>query len=123
MANQPSIGTFLGGAVMFSLGMYLLLSSIHVNVGWGGHLYQMGNVGVTSGMLLIPFFIGVVMVFFNAKNYVGWLMMVGAVVLIIVGVIMNINFNFRSMNLFQLLLIFVLSAGGAGLLLKSAFGK
>ena len=38
MANQPSIGTFLGGAVMFSLGMYLLLSSIHVNVGWGGHL-------------------------------------------------------------------------------------
>ncbi len=89
----------------------------------GGHLYQMGNVGVTSGMLLIPFFIGVVMVFFNAKNYVGWLMMVGAVVLIIVGVIMNINFNFRSMNLFQLLLIFVLSAGGAGLLLKAAFGK
>ena len=123
MANQPSIGTFLGGAVMFSLGMYLLLSSIHVNVGWGGHLYQMGNVGVTSGMLLIPFFIGVVMVFFNAKNYVGWLMMVGAVALIVIGVIMNINFNFRSMNLFQLLLIFVLSAGGAGLLLKSALGR
>ena len=67
--------------------------------------------------------IGVVMVFFNAKNYVGWLMMVGAVVCIVIGVIMNINFNFRSMNLFQLLLIFVLSAGGAGLLLKSAFGK
>ena len=122
-AGGTSGGTtrFVLGIALFVAGIYLLLKNIYVqnNVGFGNAMYALGGFSVTSGMLLIPFVIGVSMLFFNYKNIIGWVLAVGAIGLIIVGVITSIHFTLAGITAFDILIILVIIAGGLGLFLSS----
>jgi membrane-bound ClpP family serine protease len=85
----------------------------------GYRLYSFGGIGINSGMVMIPFILGVGIVFYNSKNPVGWVLSVGALVALIFGVIASIQFKFRPMSAFDLITILVLSMGGLGLFLRS----
>ena len=113
--------SFLVGLVMMCGGFYLLLSSIVVRAqfGIGYHLYSLGGFGITSGMVMIPFLFGVGMIFYNSRNLFGWLLAVGSLTALIFGVIASVNFSFRHMSAFDLIVILVLSFGGLGLFLRS----
>ena len=119
------IGTFFTGFLMMCAGFYMLLQSIIVtqNFGWASGLYHVPMFGnsmpVTGGMILIPLMAGVGMIFFNARNLVGWALAVGSLGALIAGVISNLQFTIRGMNLFELLVILVLCVGGTGLFLRS----
>jgi hypothetical protein len=119
--TSGGIGRFFLGIAMFVAGMYLLLKSIYVqhSFGFGNAFYHVGGFSITSGMLLIPFIIGVGLLFFNYKNILGWLLSLGALVALIVGVITNIQFTLAGMSAFDILVILVLIAGGLGLFLSS----
>jgi uncharacterized protein len=113
-----SSSRFLSGLAMF--GMYWFLNSIEVSNSFSfGYRFQYGQVGIPAGFLLISFIVGVGMLFFSSKNYIGWLLAGGSIVFLVAGVIMNLNFHLRSMNAFQLLLMLILVAGGAGLTLAA----
>ncbi len=114
-------GKFFIGLIMLCGGVYLLLSSInvHTHYGFGARLYSIGNYGVTSGMIMIPFMFGVGMLFYNAKNPLSWLLTGGSLVALVFGVISSIQFTFQSMDAFDLIVILVLAVGGLGLLLAS----
>ncbi|MCS6824035.1 MAG: hypothetical protein NZ529_07035 [Cytophagaceae bacterium] len=114
-------GKFFLGLVMIMGGGYLLLNSIQVTNGFhfGYPLYTFGAYSLTSGMVLIPFMIGVGLIFFNYKNILGWLLAGGSLVALIFGVISSIHFSMRHMSLFELLVILVLLVGGIGLFLAS----
>jgi hypothetical protein len=118
-------GSFIIGLVMMGSGFYLLLRSIDVSNSFslGTSLYQMPMMGytasITGGMLLIPFIFGIGMIFYNAKNLVGWILAVGAVSAMIIGVLAGLRFSLHSMSLFDLLIILVLAIGGLGLFLSS----
>ncbi len=113
--------SFLIGLAMMIAGFYMLLSSIVINTsfGFGMRLYGVGGLGITSGMLMIPFIFGVVFIFYNGKNYIGWLLCVGSLIALIVGVLASAQFRLASMTSFDLLLILILSFGGLGLFLRS----
>lgn len=110
---------FILGLVMTVAGTYLLLNSIHVNFHLSSRIYGYQGFNVTSGMILIPFMIGVGMLFFNARNIIGWVVTFGSLGILIIGVISNTQFNLRSMTAFELILILVLMVGGLGLFLSS----
>ena len=116
-------GTFLFpvGIIMMCGGFYLLLSSIVIRAQWGlGYsLYNFGGFGITSGMVMIPFLFGVGIVFYDSRNKLGWVLAIGSLVALIFGVIASVNFSFRSMSAFDLIVILVLAFGGIGLVLKS----
>ncbi len=118
-------GSFIIGFLMMSCGFYLLMHSIHVSDSFtfGSSLYQLPMFGysasVTGGMLLIPFVFGIGMIFYNARNLIGWALAVGAVSAIVVGVLAGLRFTLQHMTLFDLLTILVLSVGGLGLFLGS----
>ena len=114
-------GKFLLGLIMMCGGFYLLLSGIVVssNFGLGTRLFGTGGFGITSGMILIPLAIGVGMVFYNAKNYLGWLLAIGSLAALIMGVIASVSMNLRTMSAFELISILVLAIGGLGLFLAS----
>jgi hypothetical protein len=118
--TDGGIGEFLLGLGMFVAGGYLLLSRIqvHSGFGWGSALFSVGGQGVPSGMVLVPFMLGVVVVFYNARNPIGWLLAAGSVVALVVGVIANVEIRLARMSLFDLLTILVLALGGLGLLLR-----
>ena len=119
--SQGGEWQFLIGIVMMIAGFYLLFNSITIDsrFGLGMRLYGVGGLGITSGMLMIPFIAGVVFIFYNAKNPIGWLLSIGSLVALIVGVLANSQFSFRGMSAFDLIVILVLSFGGLGLFLCS----
>lgn len=113
--------TFWLGIIMMIGGFYLLLNSIVIRANWGfGHsLYSLGGFGITSGMILIPFLFGVGFVFYDSRSMLGWVLAVGSILALIFGVIASVNFSFRNMSAFDLIVILVLSFGGVGVTLKS----
>ena len=115
------LGRFFLGLAMMIAGGYLLLASIRVYnfFSMGYCLYSFGAFRLTAGMTMLPLAIGIGMVFYNARNWLGWLLLLGSLLAIVVGVIASIQFSLRSMSLFDLLVILVLFLGGAGLFLSS----
>jgi hypothetical protein len=111
---------FIGGACLMVIGLYLILKNINVYSGFAfNRTLQFGNTSFTSGLLLFPFVIGIVMLFYNSKNIIGWLLSLGSVALLIVGVIASIQFTFAGSNAFDILLILLIFGAGVGLLLSS----
>jgi len=115
------IMTFLAGLVMTCGGLYLLFNAIvlRANLGFGHRMYSFGGIGITSGMIMIPFLFGVAMIFYNGRSSLGWLLAVGSAVALVFGVLSTASFTLRSMSAFDLMLILVLAFGGIGLLLRS----
>jgi len=123
--TDGGVGQFFIGFIMMCGGFYMLLNSIHVSshFGMGTRMYGASmfgsNFNITSGMIMFPFMFGVGMVFYNAKNWIGWLLLVGSLTALIFGVISSIQFSFRHMTAFDLIMIIVLGVGGLGLFLRS----
>ena len=119
--SQGGEWQFMIGIIMMIAGFYLLFNSIVIDsrFGMGMRLYGVGGFGITSGMLMIPFIAGVVFIFYSAKNPIGWLLSIGSLVALIVGVLANSQFSFRGMSAFDLIVILVLAFGGLGLFLRS----
>lgn len=114
-------GQFFLGLLMMCGGFYLLLNQIVVtsSFGFGTLLFGGAGFGLTSGMVLLPLMIGLVMVFYNAHNFWGWLVLIGSFAALIAGVIGSVHLNLRTMSAFDLLLVLVLALGGLGLFLRS----
>jgi len=114
-------GSFLLGFVMICAGGYMLLNGIIVRpqFGMGMVAFRLGGLPVTSGMILVPFMFGVGMIFYNARNYIGWGLASASLIGLVFGVIANINLQMVRMSAFDLLVILVLLVGGIGLFLRS----
>ncbi len=118
-------GRFFLGFIMMCAGFYMLLNAMHVRSGFhlGMGIYRLGimgsNINITSGMILIPFIFGIGIVFYNAKNFIGWGLVLGSLGSLIFGVISSIRVSFASMTAFDLIVILVLAFGGTGLFLSS----
>jgi hypothetical protein len=125
--TNGGIGRYLIGLALMCVGGYLFLSKVMVSTGafsrgfgMGTNLYSMGGgFAVTGGMILIPFFIGIFMVFWNSKNIFGWLLSGLSVLALIAGIIVNIRMTIMPMSAFDILVIIVLMAGGAGMFFSS----
>ncbi len=119
--TEGGIWRFFAGLAMMIVGGYLFFDSIRVESGyrWGMALYDVGGFALTGGMILIPLVAGIVILFYSARNPAGWLLAVGSLLALVFGVIRSIQFVFRSMSLFSLLIILVLLFGGIGLFLSS----
>ena len=117
-------GNFFIGIVMMIAVGYLLLRGIMVRpqFGVGNAMYSIVGFPVTTGLVLVPFAFGVGMIFYNSRNWIGWLLAGGSVVALVVGVIASINFTLVRMSAFDLLVIIILLVGGISLFLRSLRG-
>ncbi|MFK7888678.1 MAG: hypothetical protein AB8G16_17615 [Gammaproteobacteria bacterium] len=119
--SDGGTGSFLIGLAMMIGGGYLLLNGIVVrpNFGLGARVFGFGGFSITSGMVLIPFMFGVGMVFYNSRNWIGWLLACGSLLALVFGVIANMTLEMARMSAFDLIVILVLLVGGIGLFLRS----
>ena len=114
-------GRFFIGLVMMIAGGYLFLDAVKVSYGFsfGMRLYSIGGFNMTSGMVLIPLMFGIGLIFYNAKNILGWVLTIATLIMLVFGIISSINFRLRGMSAFELITILVLGIGGIGLFLSS----
>lgn len=119
--TEGGIGTFVLGLVMACAGAFLLLRGIIVrpSFGMGMVAFRLGGFPVTTGVILVPFMLGVGGIFYDSRRYWGWAVAGLALLAMIVGVIANLNIQLVRMSLFDFLVILVLLVGGLGLLLRA----
>jgi uncharacterized protein len=108
------VGKFFLGAALIVAGCYLLLTRVTVTSG-GWHLW-----GVNAfGMSLIPLLLGIGLLFFNGRSLFGWLLTGAGAVIILAGIIGNMQIYFRGTSLFDTLMMLGLMAAGIGLVAAS----
>lgn len=109
--------TFFLGLVMLVVGGYLLMNQVNVHGGywtWAG-----GTTGKTFGVTLIPLLFGIGILFANGRSFAGRLLTGGGALLILAGIIANLDIHFRQTTLFNTLLMLILIVGGTGLVVRS----
>jgi hypothetical protein len=114
--TRGGLGLFLVGAAMFVGGLYLLFQQIDVHGGywrWGW-----GN-NQTFGLTLIPLLGGIGVLFWNGSSRVGWALVGGGLLILVLGIIVNMQIHWRRTTLFDALMMLALIAGGLGLMARS----
>ncbi|HJU72933.1 MAG TPA: hypothetical protein VJ717_04240 [Gemmatimonadaceae bacterium] len=111
-------GKFLLGAALIIAGGYWLLTRVTVASGgwylWGYNAF---------GLSMVPLLIGIGLLFFNGRSLAGWILTSAGAVIILAGIIGNLQIHFRGTSLFDTLLMLGFMAAGIGLVaasLKSA---
>jgi uncharacterized protein len=108
------VGEFLAGLAMAVVGAYMLTERVTVTSGyWSlwGHS--------TFGLSLLPLVIGIGLLFYNGRSIAGWLLTFAGAVIILAGVITNLQIYFEPTSLFSTIVMLVLLAGGIGLVARS----
>ena len=112
--TSGGLGTFFLGAAMVVAGGYLLLTRVTVTSG----MWMFGGYNA-FGLSLIPLLAGIALLFFNGRSVFGWLLTAAGALIIVVGIISNMQIYFRPSSLFDTLIMLGLMAGGIGLVTKS----
>jgi hypothetical protein len=110
--------TFLLGLIMAVAGGYLLFQQVQVHGGywsWGG----LGGTGRSFGITLLPLLFGIGILFVNGRSFIGRLLTFGGALVIVVGIIANLDIHFRQTSLWNTLTMLVLLVGGIGLIVRS----
>jgi hypothetical protein len=110
--------TFLLGIILVAIGGYLLFNQVQVHGGywrWGG----LGGYGSNFGITLIPLLLGIGILFVNGKSLVGRVLVGVGSLVILVGIIANLDINFRQTSLFNTLLMLICLVAGIGLVVRS----
>jgi hypothetical protein len=112
------VGLFLGGLAMMVAGGYLLLQQVQVHSGFW-HWFGPNTFGLT----LVPLLVGIGFLFFDGKSFVGWFLTGAGALIIVAGIIANLQIWFRPTSLYNTLIMLGLLAGGIGLVARSLKGK
>jgi hypothetical protein len=109
------LGEALAGLVMIAVGVYIVFDHVTVHTSFWRFF---GSPGQSFGLSLLPLLVGIGALFFNGKSILGWVLLVGGVAMILLGILMNLDIYFRPASLWNTILMFGLIAGGVGLFAK-----
>ena len=110
--------TFLLGMGMAIVGGYLLLQEVQVNGGYWN--WGFGGYGRSFGITLIPLLLGVGMLFANGRSFAGRFLTGAGALIIVAGIIMNLDIHFQQTSLFNTLVMLILLVGGVGLIVRAS---
>lgn len=106
---------FFLGVAMAAGGGYMLLDSVQVRFGeffsaFGAH---------TFGLALVPLMAGVGVLFFDGGSRLGWLLTVGGLAIVLLGVLMQLRLGWGRTTLWNVLVMVSLLSAGIGLVARS----
>jgi hypothetical protein len=112
--TEGGLGLFFIGFICAVAGGWMLMNQVTVGGGawtvWGYNSF---------GLSLLPFVVGVGLLFFNGRSLPGWLLLFAGLAIILAGVLMNLRIYFQPTSLFNTLVMLALLAGGIGLIARA----
>ena len=108
------LGEFFFGAALAVAGAYLLTNQVTVSTGY----WQLGGHSA-FGLSLVPLLIGIGLLFYDGRSTWGWVLTAVGAVVILTGIIANLQIYFRPTSLFNTLLMLGLLAAGIGLVVRA----
>ena len=109
------LGEFIVGALLAFVGIYLIFSRVTVTTGF----WSFGGMNHPFGVMLVPLVCGVATLFYNGKSVVGWVVTVGTLVAIFLGILLNMNVYFQQTSLPIVIVMVGTMAAGFGLIFRS----
>lgn len=108
---------FLVGLGLFCGGTFLVMQ----NTVLSSRFTLMDFLGVNPpfGLVILPLLIGIGVLFFNEKSIFGWVLTIGGLITILLGVLMGLNIFFKPVSLYEGILMFGLIAAGIGMVAKA----
>jgi len=111
--------TFLLGIIMLTVGGYLLFQQVDIHGGYWRFSFLGGGGGSSFGITLIPLLFGIGILFSNGQSMVGRVLTGLGALVIIVGIIVNMDMHFRRTSMWNTLTMLILIVGGIGLIARS----
>lgn len=112
---------FLTGIICLAVGLFMLTQQTVVTMSW--YHWAFGSFRLASGLILVPFIVGIIVMFFNPKSLIGKIVTIIGIVIIIATIIMSIDIAFKQTSLYNFIIMIGLIAAGAGLLLRWYFKR
>jgi hypothetical protein len=123
--TKGGAGSFFAGVALICIGLYLVLRNILVTSGFylGMGLFPFaiggGTQAIPAGLFLITALAGFILIFRDGRSVAGWVVLVGSIAAILVGVLTSLHFVLRPMSLFEMVLVLGTLGAGIGLFLRS----
>ncbi len=115
--TRGGIGLFVIGLALAAFGGYLLLQQVDV---YGGY-WQFGgwSAGNSFGLTLVPLLLGIGILFYDGRSVLGWAFTGLGGVVLLAGIIVNMQIHFRATSLYNTLLMLGMLVAGLGLIFRS----
>lgn len=107
----------LGGMAMLIAGLFLFSKKVVVSTTFFTTV-SIGGFHANSGLVVVPFIIGIILVFVKPQSFGAKVVLGLGVLLIVVSVIASTTIRLYSITLYEWLLYLVLIFGGLALTLK-----
>jgi hypothetical protein len=104
---------FFIGLGLAVAGAYLLTQQVTVQSGY----WTLGGYNA-FGLSLVPFMLGIGLLFFDGSSKAGFFLLFIGVVIIAAGILMNLSIYFQPTSLFNTLMMIGMTAAGVGLVLR-----
>jgi hypothetical protein len=118
--TEGGLSKFVIGAVLAGLAIYFFLDSVIVanNNGWiSGYMGWWGTT-TSTGILFVPFVLGVIALFYDARKWWAWWLLYLGFGIIVVEILSRVRFMLQ-MKATHFLLLLVMFGAGVGLILRS----
>lgn len=115
------LNLFVGGAALSAVSAWFFVDSVRVTTYGNGWISRgLGGIGGTGsmGVIFLPFFIGVVGLFYDASKRWGWALMSIGLAVIVIEILSRLRF-FLDLKLSHFMIMLISFAAGLGLMLRS----
>lgn len=114
---------FFIGLIMLGAGLFMIFQNINVSSNWGGYFFSFGSFHLANGMIMVPLIVGIGMLFTMKKKVLGWVVLALGVIIVLLSVLMTTHLVWRTTNAYIFVLMFGMTAAGAGLVLRELLRK
>jgi uncharacterized protein len=111
------VGEFFVGLLVAAVGFFLLFSHVQVHSSYWNFMGS-GGAGRSFGVSLIPLLFGIGTLFVNGRSVIGWFLTVGGLLVIVAGILVNLDIHFYGTSLINTIVMFGCIAAGFGLIVK-----
>ena len=113
MREKNELFRFFGGLALMAVGLFILFNKVRVgSMGFGWGRLSFGFFSMPSGLVVVPFIIGIVWMFASEGSFISKVFTVISVLFIITAIIMNTSFIVESMSMFTWLMTLVMIFAG-----------
>jgi len=116
---------FFAGLVLAAAGLWFFLSNVHVMTepfgmvsGFLGGRFGGAGPAMSTGIVFMPIFAGLVLLFYDARLKWGWALFYVGLAIIVIEILSRIRFQ-MGMPVSNLLLMLGMIAAGIGMMLRS----
>ncbi len=108
------MGQFFLGLGLAAVGAYMLTQQVSVQTGY----WTLGGYNA-FGLSLIPFILGIGLLFFDGQSRWGFMLLFLGTLVIAAGILLNLNIYFERTSLFNTLMMLGMTAAGVGLVFRA----